>query len=394
MSGTIGVRAAAADADRTQQAAARIAYFRALQAGDLAEAGGPPVDWIWQGYIAKGSITLLTSQWKAGKTTLISVLLERLGQGGQLAGLEVQPGRAAVVSEEGPLHWYRRSQRLDFGRHVWFFCRPFAGKPDLPQWRLLVERLVRMRHEQALDLVVIDPLARLLPPGTEYHPDVLVAALAPLEELASSGAAVLLLHHPRKGVALAGQSSRGTGALCAYVDVLIEMCVGRHSQREDRRRQLCAWSRFEATPPVWGIELSADGRDYLARPEAADDELDAAYRTIEGLLGNPPRKLSRSQLLRQWPGKPPSDATLWRLLDRLVRLGMVCQEGKGGPQRPFFYFLPAHPDAPVEDDLLAELDANLSGLHELLARSVASRLSQLEQACEAEAAVDPGPANT
>jgi hypothetical protein len=30
----------------------------------------PRVDWLWDGYLARGSVTLLTSQWKTGKTTL------------------------------------------------------------------------------------------------------------------------------------------------------------------------------------------------------------------------------------------------------------------------------------------------------------------------------------
>ena len=28
-------------------------------------------DWLLHGYLARGNITLLTSQWKAGKTTLL-----------------------------------------------------------------------------------------------------------------------------------------------------------------------------------------------------------------------------------------------------------------------------------------------------------------------------------
>src|SRR5258708_4759352 len=34
-----------------------------------------PVDWLWQGLVAQGNLILLTSQGKAGKTTLLSLLL-------------------------------------------------------------------------------------------------------------------------------------------------------------------------------------------------------------------------------------------------------------------------------------------------------------------------------
>jgi hypothetical protein len=50
--------------------------------------------WLWHGYLAAGNVTLLVGQWKAGKTTLLSVLLARLGAGGTLAGRAVRPGRA------------------------------------------------------------------------------------------------------------------------------------------------------------------------------------------------------------------------------------------------------------------------------------------------------------
>jgi hypothetical protein len=61
--------------------------------------------WLWHGYLATGKITLLTSQWKSGKTTLIAIILARMAQGGQLADLAVAPARAVVISEEGPDNW-------------------------------------------------------------------------------------------------------------------------------------------------------------------------------------------------------------------------------------------------------------------------------------------------
>ena len=105
------------------------APFAILNTDDLNAAAQASLPWLWHGFLAPGNITLLTSQWKSGKTTLIAVLLSRLKAGGQLAGLPVLPGRAVVVSEEGPLHWYRRSQKLLFGNHLSWLCRPFRGRP-------------------------------------------------------------------------------------------------------------------------------------------------------------------------------------------------------------------------------------------------------------------------
>src|SRR5262249_24380510 len=84
-------------------------------------------DWLWQGYLLPGAVTLLTSLWKSGKTTMLSMLLSRLKAGGGLAGLPARAGRAVVVSEEAPELWYERGRNLTLDGHVRWFCRPFQG---------------------------------------------------------------------------------------------------------------------------------------------------------------------------------------------------------------------------------------------------------------------------
>src|SRR5881227_2966708 len=98
------------------------AAFTGLRLEDLRAAGRAQPPWLWHGYLAPGAVTLLTSLWKAGKTTLVSVLLAKLRDGGTLAGLPLAAGRAAVVSEEAPSLWAERSRRLTFGPGVCWFC--------------------------------------------------------------------------------------------------------------------------------------------------------------------------------------------------------------------------------------------------------------------------------
>ena len=66
--------------------------FRALWLTDLQTEARTPIAWLWHGYLAAGNVTLLTSQWKSGKTTLMSVLQSRLKTGGLLAGRPLRPG--------------------------------------------------------------------------------------------------------------------------------------------------------------------------------------------------------------------------------------------------------------------------------------------------------------
>jgi hypothetical protein len=48
------------------------------------------VSWIWDGLIADQAITLCSAPEKTGKTTLLSLLLDRRREGGQLLGRAVR----------------------------------------------------------------------------------------------------------------------------------------------------------------------------------------------------------------------------------------------------------------------------------------------------------------
>jgi RecA-family ATPase len=219
-----------------------------LRPADLAQATDRARGWLWHGYLAAGKITLLTSQWKSGKTTLISILLARMGQGGQLAGLAVAPGRVAVVSEEGVEDWDARCRKLQIGCHVSFFCQPFPARPTMEQWQGLLGALLELKQTEGLELVVIDSLSIFLPGETENVASVVIKSLQPVRALTAAGLSVLLVHHPGKDVKIAGQAARGSGALGSFVDILIEKSWYGQPEDDDRRRFLRSFSRHTETP--------------------------------------------------------------------------------------------------------------------------------------------------
>src|SRR5215510_7889934 len=109
------------------------ALFSAGYYGNCLEQHGKELSWLWEGYLAHGMTTLLTSQWKSGKTTLISILLSCLREGGHLAGQKVAAAKAVILSEESPQLWLPRQKRLDLS-DVYFFCRPFLTRPTFETW--------------------------------------------------------------------------------------------------------------------------------------------------------------------------------------------------------------------------------------------------------------------
>jgi hypothetical protein len=297
--------------------------------------------WLWQGYLAPGNLTLLTSLWKAGKSTLISVLLARMKTGGTIAGLPVSAGRAVVVSEEPAEKWVERSRRVDLDGHVDWFCLPFAGTPTEDAWLELLGRIARLHEERPVALLVIDSLANLSPARSENDAVQMLRPLQPLRGLTERGVSVLIAHHPKKGRTLPGQAARGSGALAGFVDIIVEM---RPLSRrpDDRRRLLRSFSRHPTTPPSLVIEWTPDGADYQSLGTSVELDYERGWPLLHAILDDSEGPLTRRDVLRRWPESAwaPSKLTLWKWLSRAVQEGRVLQDGRGTRRDPFRYQLP------------------------------------------------------
>jgi hypothetical protein len=171
---------------------------RGVAARDLDKHRCTPLKWLCHGYLGPGKVTLLTSQWKAGKTTLLSLLLARLHQGGQLAGLSVAPARAFVISEESEADWRPRFAHLGIRDNVDLLCRPFTARPSMDEWLALIDTALAMHHRQGSDLVVIDSLGYFLPAHSENSASALLECLTPLHRLSTAGMSMCLPHHPAR----------------------------------------------------------------------------------------------------------------------------------------------------------------------------------------------------
>jgi hypothetical protein len=152
--------------------------------------------------------------------------------------------------------------------------------------------------------------------------------------------AVLLLHHPRKGTYLPGQAARGTGALTAYADIVVEMTFFSKSDRQDRRRRLASWSRHAETPAELIVELTTNGRNYTAQ-DPADDEFTRVLQVVCFLLQDFNQPLNRAMLLALWPdSRAPSSSGMYNHLERGVALGRLVRIGSGHRDDAFHYGLP------------------------------------------------------
>jgi hypothetical protein len=295
-------------------------------------------DWLWHGFLARGNITLLTGPWKGGKTTLLSMLLARRHAGGTLAGLAVQPGKTIVVTEESTPIWAERARRHDFGGKACFIAQPFLHIPYPWEWQALLARIFDIHAESGADLVVLDPLAPLLP--AENNPRSIINRLLPLTELTQRGIAILAQHHPGKGSPPIGQAARGSGALLGHVDISIEM---RHpgGDPKTRRRRLLALSRHIETPRELLLELNAEATAYAVVSDAPTDPFQAHWDTLRAVLATASQKLTCDAILAAWPDghDRPGEIALRRWLERAFERGLLLREGAGKRSDPWRYGL-------------------------------------------------------
>ena len=309
----------------------------AMPAETISDAGR----WLWDGFLMPGDLTLLTSQWKTGKTTLLAGLLQCLGTGEPFLNRPTRPARAWVLSEESESHWAERLRIMPIGSHARLLSRPFRGRPTPDDWRDLIDGAVEEAAAGRLDLVVVDPLASFLPGRCESDAASLLEALRPLHRLTAAGMAVLLLHHPRKKKSEAGCSARGSGALLGFVDTSVELTRYSTMESDGYRRLLVTQSRrldgpdrlaYEWAPATGGFAVTADPRER---------QFEENWLMVYAILERHTAALTYKEIAEYWPDDTakPGMSTLYNWLNLAAARKLVQKEGRGTKSEPWRYSL-------------------------------------------------------
>ncbi len=290
-----------------------------------AQNGFRAIPWIWEGMVAAEAVTLLSAPEKVGKTTLLSLLLDRRRHGGQLLGRAVYPGKTILCSEEHRRLWDLRQPPLDFGPDL-MFHRPTVLCPSRGRWKRFIDDLCTLSfRDDPFDLLVIDTAVTFLPlAGRDRR--TLHWALEQLRLVADFPAGVLVLN----------QSRNVHRPLAAFADIVLEMEVPR-GVGATRRRTFTGVGRYPGTLQAAHAELNPDGTDYVLLPDSTPPPHPPLLATLQALLAASPTPLTRRELLACWPGEAPREDTLWRTLARGCEVGLFVRTGAGTKTDPFRY---------------------------------------------------------
>lgn len=345
-------------ATKSQQAEARTrALLSSSSIINLENVIASKVEWLWEGRIPLGTLTLIDGDPGLGKTMLAACLAACVTRGRLLPdGTPGVDGGAVLVSVEDDLARTIKPRLqaagADLSRvraiqlvkvvnedtgEVWE--RPFSIVSDLP----LVEDAIA---EVGAKLVVIDPIMACLDSSIDSHKDQQVrTALVPLIKLAErTGCAVVIIRHLSKnetGNAL----YRGGGSIAFIGAARSALLLAKHPEDEEKRVLAPLKANLGKTPKAlaYHITAGADEVPYIVWDGMSDHTasslmrkpmpLSEGHRAILDVLREYGRPVSPQQIAGE---TGQGESTVRSSLSRLKTRGDVECDTRG------FYSLPTH----------------------------------------------------
>lgn len=312
--------------------------LRFLTPAELRAETPPEPDWLLDGYIAPGVLTIgPAGKPKVGKSTLALAIVRAIrGNTGTFLGRRVRQTTVVYLSEEGGSTLLHKLPAADDGLHILTRDNAYPR----PEWAGLVREAADYAESTgASPLLVVDtfPYWAALAAEREKDSGAIQEAIEPLLQATRRGIAVLLPTHTRKSGGEDGDALRGSGALVGAGDVILELERPTGQTPAPRQRVLAALSRYPQTPGVLVIEHDA-GTDAWTVVGQGDDRRDT--RTVAdraALLSTLPADepgMTRQEI-EQEIGSPHQQFA--PVLTRLIDDGHATRDGAGKKGDPYRY---------------------------------------------------------
>ena len=292
----------------------------------------PAVQWLIDGVVERGTLTLVAGREKEGKSLLTQALAACVASGGgDMAGIKCNPGRVLLVdAENGERVLHRRVRGLGLAReHAQNVTIVEARGADLRRHLAHLDDLLTSYRP---DLLVLDSF-RSLWTGDENAPGEASAVLDPLRNLVRGhDVAALLIHH-------AGKSGtyRGSTAIGASVENVLELTRDPEDHDRKRRRLRNPSCRYAAERADIWLRIEGDEARNLVLVDPAEPfDGQESYRNtpVQDQLADRVlaelRPLARSQGdIARALGRNAKDQTVRRVLRALADSGEATKAPDG-----------------------------------------------------------------
>jgi len=298
---------------------ARESGLKLVGLGELLSRPVVPVDWVLRGRLAAGSVSIVASKPKVGKSTLARNLALAIARGESFLGWPVKHGPVLYLALE------ERSEDVAAD----FRAMGANGSEEI----LLADAgtaldVVTILRERKPVLLVVDPLFRLLSVKDEKAYAEMYGALGPLIDIArQTGTHILCLHHSSKlAKAEAIDAPIGSTALGGAVSTLLVM------RRTESYRTLQTVQRIGEDLPETVLQFDAATKRLSLGGSRENAEVQDVADKILACLNS--ARLTEPEINEAIEGR---NSCKRRALRELAEQGKIVRSGSGKRGDPYHY---------------------------------------------------------
>lgn len=326
-------------------------------------------EWLWRGVIMREATNIIFALPKVGKTRLMLGMLEAFLKGrGEFAGIALHPGKEKLLilgpdqSESSWASYLQKAGLADEGGNLAEGVLPIATAETVFQldayWLSKVEEVLRA---QGPLVVLLDSYSAAIRSTTlDENKSEAATPLMQLHNVISAYQSTLIVvHHANKsgGDGSAARASRGSSAITAAADNLIEMARFKGDQEEGiKKYELRVEGRAETDgSPLIGFSKHSnewmsfgsvgDARAEAAKNDAYDGLTTAQLQMLDVLVQatvNEKLGLTVQEIAKRIHEEPTKSQEVWvsKTIKRFIDLGLSYPnpgERQGSRYKQNFY---------------------------------------------------------
>ena len=148
---------------------------------------------------------------------------------------------------------------------------------------------------------------------------------------------MLLLHHPRKKRSEEGNTARGSGALLAFVDIILELHRFGRLASDDFNRKLISLSRYRDTPRKLIYQWTPATGVFTVLNDVTALQFQQNWDRLRAILEKRTVAVTHQELLADWPSDQPapSKSVLYEWLNRATEAKLVRRQGEDRKTEPY-----------------------------------------------------------